>query len=1721
MGGDNVNDVRGEGDRGDGASDLPALTPRNNASQNRIFGILASASPPKISPKDVALNARFQKNTMPLAGEEWLNSDSPKGAAQGKDAVSESPGLANLPVQGTPPLPLLNIQQPDRLLEAAEAAAERDMGGKDAVSEEGRAPAEVHEKEPSETWSFHAKVDLPQSEGDEADGLCLANRASLSVGNELSGSDPDMPPPPPGRGRGAGHPFRPIHLADLDRHDNNAQSFVQLKTMIPPFAGVREPEFRRRRYSEPELQPGPALSTGLLALSAGAGISGLLIATSVALLVALVPGVPGVAAAACVGFVESCLLAGAVYVAAKRIFHPREQEVGRPRFDSNASPAANDLPLLREDVSDCSRNDLRGALSSVFGGPQDASQYPSEYHDDEAAQSRASVPPSDQPIEKDMFMFVTLKDITVLCAQVRISAPEVALMVNLMALIASVLPEEVFVISGDHVVAVFDGESSRLERTIKRCFELEMTVMQVDIPLQHSVSLQMGVCADGQMLSGRISRTFAFFSEAAKIAHQLADLCRSFEVPLLLAAADPPVFQDLSLSATQVDLLTFDHSDGPLPIYTVECATDLREGPVAAALALMVTGNRRYAGAVDEGVVDACTTAWTHIRAGTFLKGKQVISGITSRVPWVQAMKRRVADIVTVSHYRVMPKMTTALATYNNNDPVDDDQEDDAGNDLEDLEDEKEKRMLFMVLYMPERKYITKLREVMISFMAAVSKHDGEVDNVSSDRFAARWRVDPPDSPSSRIQLQKVATTVRHLTSTLPQGNLHIGIAFGTYTTVVAKGIKTIMSDGRNRAMCLAMLASKYNMSAVVESSVLLDTQAQAPSERDPLSMSVSMRRRMIQPQQTPTIQSFGMFPSIDDDAPSPVPHHTPRRVATSSLEKDPPRGSVSNPLIPAMSPPGQDTQVRYGLPENMSPVPPLRVAADEDDDLRSNVSDESFASSISNAKYMSPWGDGPATQTPQTNVLCRKLTSTAFFSFVETCPVNIRKRRTNGSAALPKRADGNSKSVALFEVITDAHRAQAHNARAALYGKALRRIRERSWEKAREILGLYNSLREGDPDPWAAFLLAQVRQAIYDEENGKRESDDDLEFHINMLGDVEAHHLRLDDSQLSSSFSFEGRGGTLGLNGDELFTTSTCPEQASQTSTGRRKSKLLKKHDLDRGGTPNLGNSAYASMTSQARASTPADADTLLDRRSVREYLGMAVSVYRHTKFGSRQITVYNLWNLVRLVLLTIDCLLTPARSASLANRDMGAGTISMIALGYITDMVYFVDILQNFHEPVTNDLGVLINDPREIRDIYLRGWFSFDVLGMLPWELVMMLATGNWQLLAQHPEVRLNRLTNMLRMPNLTHAVNSAFFPEVHPVLTKVFVHLFVVLMILFWIGCLWNYCMWDFVFDIEGNTVPAPKRTTDGILLDSLRGFHWSFRGFAGYGQPWPVPDEEYLPALVNVIFGIGAFATVIAYTHSTLGMTHDAVFQERLDDVVQSAEEKNVGKETTKQLLKYHWMLWEKTGQVYRGQFDELLHELPRDLIMELTYFANIRALKQIPSLMAAGDVQFIANMACDLEHMFCFPSEMLIEQGEPFNSEKMGVFFLIKGTLTAEANNAVIETVTPGSFWGELPCILHDPHSESGMQPASLVVSDYSEIYFLPYSTFRDLFEQYPAAAEVFVETSNRRRQAITSSVEAREQEEVNELNQYGSNEACSEADTVALQTPVMRVIHND
>ena len=163
--------------------------------------------------------------------------------------------------------------------------------------------------------------------------------------------------------------------------------------------------------------------------------------------------------------------------------------------------------------------------------------------------------------------------------------------------------------------------------------------------------------------------------------------------------------------------------------------------------------------------------------------------------------------------------------------------------------------------------------------------------------------------------------------------------------------------------------------------------------------------------------------------------------------------------------------------------------------------------------------------------------------------------------------------------------------------------------------------------------------------------------------------------------------------------------------------------------------------------------------------------------------------WDLFMTLVLLITCLVTPVDIA------FQPDTLGVDIMNILIDILFGCDILVIFNTVFYDNEVVLVEDRKEIAQNYLRGWFTVDVLAIVPFDKILNAVEFN-------SLVRVARVGRLYKLVKLTRLLRILKIMKEKSKLMKYlndflkiglgFERLFFFILI-FFIGCHITACLW----------------------------------------------------------------------------------------------------------------------------------------------------------------------------------------------------------------------------------------------------------------------------------------------------------------------------------------
>ncbi|CAL1530410.1 unnamed protein product, partial [Lymnaea stagnalis] len=443
-------------------------------------------------------------------------------------------------------------------------------------------------------------------------------------------------------------------------------------------------------------------------------------------------------------------------------------------------------------------------------------------------------------------------------------------------------------------------------------------------------------------------------------------------------------------------------------------------------------------------------------------------------------------------------------------------------------------------------------------------------------------------------------------------------------------------------------------------------------------------------------------------------------------------------------------------------------------------------------------------------------------------------------------------------------------------------------------------------------------------------------------------------------------------------------------------------------------------------------------------------------------------IWDWVILVLTFYTAIMVPYNAAfKVKTMDQ----LPLLVIDSMVDVVFFVDIVLNFHTTFVGPSGEVISDPRVIRMNYLKSWFVIDLLSCLPYDVFnafQYVDNGISTLFSALKVVRLLRLGRVVR--KLDHYLEYGAAMLV----------LLILVFILFahWFACIWYNIGWaDLVSDVGYGWLPDLAKVTKEAFRaanstnnDDLLGgpskemryltalyFTLSCMTGVGFGNVAANTQSEKLFCVFMMITGALLYATIFSNVTTIFQQFYSsfARYHDMLNSVREFMKLHDVPKSLSERVMDYIVSTWAITKGIDAAK---VLNYCPKDMKADLCVHLNRKVFLEHPAFRLASD-GCLRALAMHFNMTHSAPGDLIFHQGESLDA----LCFVVSGSLEVIQDEEVVAILSKGdvfgdNFWKE-PSI--------GQSTANVRALTYCDLHAIKRDRLLEVLDFYHAFANSF------------------------------------------------------
>ncbi|XP_077647025.1 cyclic nucleotide-gated channel alpha-4 [Lonchura striata] len=389
--------------------------------------------------------------------------------------------------------------------------------------------------------------------------------------------------------------------------------------------------------------------------------------------------------------------------------------------------------------------------------------------------------------------------------------------------------------------------------------------------------------------------------------------------------------------------------------------------------------------------------------------------------------------------------------------------------------------------------------------------------------------------------------------------------------------------------------------------------------------------------------------------------------------------------------------------------------------------------------------------------------------------------------------------------------------------------------------------------------------------------------------------------------------------------------------------------------------------------------------------------------------------------------------------------------ALDGLSDALYLLDMAVHLHTGFLED-GILVRDVRRTRRRYLGSWtFPWDVLAVLPTELLCLLP--GVPRVARVPAARANRC---LRLPRLFEAFDRCETRTGRPNVFRVAKLMLYLLLGIHWHGCL--YFALSARLGLGADPWVCPSFTRP--LRRYLHSFYFSTLVLAMVGDtPAPQREEEFLFLTAGFLLAVLGFATITGSISTVIVNLSSAAsaFYPDAGPVRRYLRARGVDGRLAGRVARWHQHL--RAQRKLPAEWEVLQH-LPQGLQAEVAASVHLAALRRV-GLFRSWEHGVLRQLVLRLRPQVFGPGEFVCRRGDVGRE----MYFIREGRLAVVAEDGVTQLAVLGEglYFGEISLINIKGNMAGNRRTANILSIGYSDLFCLGKEDLAEVLAEFPCA----------------------------------------------------------
>nr|XP_012227365.1 PREDICTED: potassium voltage-gated channel protein eag isoform X6 [Linepithema humile] len=445
-------------------------------------------------------------------------------------------------------------------------------------------------------------------------------------------------------------------------------------------------------------------------------------------------------------------------------------------------------------------------------------------------------------------------------------------------------------------------------------------------------------------------------------------------------------------------------------------------------------------------------------------------------------------------------------------------------------------------------------------------------------------------------------------------------------------------------------------------------------------------------------------------------------------------------------------------------------------------------------------------------------------------------------------------------------------------------------------------------------------------------------------------------------------------------------------------------------------------------------------------------------------------IWDWIILCLTFYTAIMVPY---NVAFKNKTSEDVSLLVVDSIVDVIFFIDIVLNFHTTFVGPGGEVVSDPKVIRMNYLKSWFIIDLLSCLPYDVFNAFdhdEDGIGSLFSALKVVRLLRLGRVVRKLDRYLEYGAAML-----ILLLCFY-----MLVAHWLACIWysigrsdadQGVQYSWLWKLANVTqspysylwtnastapelVAGPSRRT--MYVTALY-FTMTCMTSVGFGNVAAETDNEKIFTICMMIIAALLYATIFGHVTTIIQQMTSATakYHDMLNNVREFMKLHEVPKALSERVMDYVVSTWAMTKGL---DTDKVLNYCPKDMKADICVHLNRKVFNEHPAFRLASD-GCLRALAMHFTMSHSAPGDLLYHTGESIDS----LCFIVTGSLEVIQDDEVVAILGKGDVFGD--SFWTNP--SIGQSAANVRALTYCDLHTIKRDRLLEVLEFYQAFSNSF------------------------------------------------------